>query len=62
MSTVNELYDPDGTVERDVLPPDPDDRIAAIEAELRRMRERAAAVTATGGAAAVRDAITGVGR
>lgn len=39
--------------------PSPAERLAAVEAELRGMRERAAAVSATGGAAAVRDAITG---
>jgi hypothetical protein len=42
-----------------VPPPSPDDRLAAVEAELRGMRERAAAATVTGDAAAVRDAITG---
>jgi hypothetical protein len=36
------------------------DRLATVEAELRGMRERAAAATSvTGGAAVVRDAITG---
>jgi hypothetical protein len=42
-----------------VPPPSPEDRLAAVEAELRGMRERAAAATVTGDAAAVRDAITG---
>lgn len=44
-----------------VEPPPPSlaDRLEAVEAELRGMRERAAAVAVTGGAAAVRDAITG---
>lgn len=40
----------------------PAERLAAVEDELRGMRERAAAVSVTGGAAAVRDAITGPAR
>lgn len=35
------------------------ERLAAVEAELRGMKDRAAAVAVTGGAATVRDAITG---
>jgi hypothetical protein len=41
-------------------PPSDAERLAALEAELRGMRERAAALAVTGGAASVRDAITGL--
>lgn len=47
---------------RPAHPTDLAERLAAVESELRGMRDRAAAVTATGGAAAVRDAITGPAR
>lgn len=55
------------TVERvvsaHVVPLSTADRLAAVEAELRGMRERAAAATSlTGGAATVRDVITGPNR
>lgn len=36
-----------------------DERLGAVEDELRGMRERAVAANVTGGAALVRDAITG---
>jgi hypothetical protein len=48
----------ESTVEVDESPSTAD-RIAALEAEVRGMKDRAATVTVTGDAAKVRDAVTG---